>query len=145
SRVRVLPPATQQADHRTETRGSTERGGGMTLTELAHLPGRCPHGWHLATQGCTSCGEAGKAHGQAVASAARPDDRARVDAAIRRLAATGREFSSNEARAIHGVSGPVVGAAFTAARKAGLIRAVGYTPSTEPGTHAHPVRVWVGT
>lgn len=82
--------------------------------------------------------------GQAVASAAHPDERAKVDAAIRRLAAMGREFSSNDARGLHGVTGPVVGAAFTAARKAGVIRAVGFTTSTDPGTHAHPVRTWIG-
>lgn len=82
--------------------------------------------------------------GQAQALAAHPDERARVEAAIRKLAATGREFSANEARGLHGVSGPVVGAAFTAARKAGLIRAVGFTTSTDPGTHAHPVRTWIG-
>lgn len=85
-----------------------------------------------------------KHRGQALASAAHPDDRAKVDAAIRQLAATGREFSSNEARGLHGVAGPVVGAAFTAARKAGLIRAVGFTTSTDPGTHAHHVRLWLG-
>lgn len=44
----------------------------------------------------------------------------------------------------HSVTGPVVGAAFTAARKAGLIRAIGFTTSDEPGTHAHPVRTWLG-
>ena len=71
-------------------------------------------------------------------------DRALVDAAIRTLAASGREFSANEARTLHGVTGPVVGAAFTAARKAGLIRAIGFTTSDEPGTHAHPVRTWLG-
>ncbi len=82
--------------------------------------------------------------GQATASDARPDDRAKVDAAIRQLAALGREFSANDCRALHGVTGPVVGAAFTAARKAGLIRAVGFTTSDEAKTHAHPVRVWTG-
>lgn len=82
--------------------------------------------------------------GQSIASAAHPDERAKVDAAIRKLAATGREFSANECRGLHNVAGPVVGAAFTAARKAGVIRAVGFTTSTDPGTHAHPVRVWQG-
>lgn len=113
---------------------------------LAGRAGRCRScGFHVATQGCACAGRAAKAQGQAIATAARLDDAGRVDAAIRLLAATGREFSSNEARGLHGVSGPVVGARFTAARKAGLIRSVGFTTSTDPGTHAHPVRTWVGT
>ena len=87
---------------------------------------------------------AARDQGQAVASDAHPDERARVDAAIRQLAATGREFSANDALPLHNVTGPVVGAAFTAARKAGLIRAVGFTTSAKPGTHAHPVRTWIG-
>jgi hypothetical protein len=116
----------------------------MTLDQfLATRSDRCPHGWHLTLQGCTSCGVALKFKGQAIASAAHPDERARVEAAIRTLAATGRPFSANSARPLHGVSGPIVGAAFTAAAKAGLIRRVGYVASTDPGTHAHPVAEWV--
>lgn len=111
---------------------------------LARRADRCPGcGFHVATQGCACAGLAEKAAGQARVAAARTDDAAKVDAAIRHLAATGREFSSNEARGLHGVSGPVVGARFTAARKAGLIRATGFVTSTDPGTHAHPVRTWV--
>lgn len=87
---------------------------------------------------------AGRDRGQAIASAARPSDRAKVDPAIRKLAATGEVFSANDARDLHGVAGPVVGAAFTAARKAGLIKSVGFVTSTEARTHAHPVRTWVG-
>lgn len=114
-------------------------------TYLAARADRCAGcGFHVATQGCACAGRRDKDRGQALATAAHPNDGARVDAAIRQLAATGREFSSNEARQIHGVAGPVVGARFTAARKAGVIRAVGFTTSTEPGTHAHPVRTWVG-
>jgi hypothetical protein len=76
-------------------------------------------------------------------SAAHPTERAAVEAAIRTLAATGRPFSSNDARAIHGVRGPVVGAAFQAAARAGVIKKVGYETSTSPETHAHPVAQWV--
>lgn len=115
-------------------------------TYLATREDRCPDcGFHVATQGCACAGNAAKAQGQAIATNARLDDAGRVDAAIRLLAATGREFSSNEARGLHGVTGPVVGARFTAARKAGLIRSVGFTESTAESTHAHPVRLWVGT
>ena len=116
----------------------------MTTLGLDHLPGRCVHGYHLKLQGCLDCGARGKASGQARTSAAHPSERAAVDAAIRQLAATGRPFSSNDARPLHNVSGPVVGAAFTAAAKAGLIKRTGYEPSTDPGTHGHPVATWIG-
>lgn len=113
---------------------------------LASRSDRCPGcQFHVATQGCACAGRAEKSRGQAIATSASLDDAGRVDAAIRLLAATGREFSSNEARGLHGVTGPVVGARFTAARKAGLIRSVGFTESTAESTHAHPVRLWVGT
>lgn len=101
-------------------------------------------GRHPDAQGCICAGLRAKWEGQAIATAAHSNEAARVDAAIRQLAATGREFSSNDARGLHGVTGGVVGARFTAARKAGLIRAVGFTTSTDPGTHAHPVRTWIG-
>jgi len=119
----------------------------MTLdTYLRSRPDRCSHGYakvqHPAL--CPCPGLAAKAAGQARASAAHPDERARVDAAIRQLAATGRPFSANQAREIHGVRGGVVGAAFTAARKAGLIRRIGREASTDPGTHGHEIGQWVG-
>lgn len=116
----------------------------MTTLGLERLPGRCRHGYHLKLQGCLNCGTRAKATGQARTSAAHPSERAAVDAAIRQLAATGRPFSSNDARPLHNVSGPVVGAAFTAAAKAGLIVRTGYEPSTDPGTHGHPVATWIG-
>jgi hypothetical protein len=115
------------------------------FTYLRARPDRCDGcGRHPTAQKCVCAGLRAKERGQAIAAAAHPDERARVDAAIRHLAATGRPFSSNTARPLHGVNGPVVGAAFTAARKAGLIQPVGYEPSNEPGTHAHPVRTWLG-
>lgn len=86
--------------------------------------------------------------GQALASTAHPDERAKVDAAIRKLAATGRPFSANDARRLHGVKGGVVGAAFGAASKAGLIKpAEGdvIERSTSPATHGHPVFRWIGS
>ena len=85
---------------------------------------------------------AARDQGQAVASEAHPDERARVDAAIRQLAATGQPFSANDARAIHGVKGGVVGAAFTAARKAELIERVGREPSDSAATHGHEIGRW---
>lgn len=123
----------------------------MTLQEwLAAREDRCAAGFH-AVQHPNPChcgglieGKRLAARGMSAASNARPSDRAAVDAAIRRLAAEGKPFSANQARAIHHVRGPVVGAAFQAAAKAGLIVKVGFEPSTDPGTHAHPVAMWTG-
>jgi hypothetical protein len=111
---------------------------------LAAQEDRCPGCGFHETQGCACEGNRLKFKGQAIAAAAHPDERAAVDAAIRQLAARGRPFSSNDARPLHNVTGPVVGAAFSAAAKAGLIVRVGYEPSTDPGTHAHPVATWRG-
>ena len=82
--------------------------------------------------------------GQSLAAAAHPEERARVEAAIRQLAATGQPFSANDARAIHGVKGGVVGATFTALRKEGVIRPCGDETSTSEATHGHRVYRWVG-
>ncbi len=114
-------------------------------TSLAAMRGRCVHGWHVETQGCVDCGVALKFAGQSLATAAHPNDRAKVDAAIRQLAATRRPFSANDARRIHGVTGGVVGAAFTAAHKSGLIAPVGDETSTDKGTHGHRIYQWIGT
>lgn len=77
-------------------------------------------------------------------ASADPDDVARVDAAIARWAATGREFSANNVRGETGVVGHVVGARFNAARMRRLIVPVGRTPSDQPSTHAHEIRTWRG-
>lgn len=114
---------------------------------LRAQPGRCPDGYdHDRQPGLCVCpGLAAKATGQAQATAAHPDERAAVDSAIRKLAATGRPFSANDARALHGVKGGVVGAAFTAARNAGLIRAVGDDTSTGRSANGHRIYQWIGT
>ena len=113
---------------------------------LAARPDRCTHGYannqHPALCACPGLAE--KSRGQAIATAAHSDDAAKVDAAIRQLAATGRPFSANDARALHGIKGGVVGAAFTRANKAGLIRPVGDETSTDKGTHGHRIFRWVG-
>lgn len=118
----------------------------MNTLGLDRLPDRCAHGFapvqHPAL--CTCPGLAAKARGQAIASAAHPDDRAKVEAAIRQLAATGRPFSSNDARALHGCKGGVVGAAFSALHKAGVIRPCGDETSTSEATHGHRVYRWIG-
>lgn len=101
-------------------------------------------GFHPETQGCACAGQKLKIRGQAIATAAHPTDRAKVEAAIKQLAATGRPFSANDARAIHGVKGGVVGATFTALRQAGVIRSVGDETSTDAGTHGHRIYQWIG-
>lgn len=121
----------------TDTRSPSTR-------RLAEHEDRCYWGFHVVQhpQLCSCEGLAAKAQGQSLATAAHPTEAAAVDAAIRRLAATGRPFSANDARVIHGVTGGVVGARFTAARKAGLIVHVGYEQSSKASTHAHPVAIW---
>ena len=117
------------------------------VESMAAKPGRCVHGYDIKTQHpqlCPCAGLAAKDRGQAVASAAHPDERSRVEAAIRQLAATGKPFSANDARALHGVKGGVVGAAFTALRKEGVIQACGDETSTDEGTHGHRIYRWVG-
>jgi hypothetical protein len=111
---------------------------------LAAMSGRCPHGWHLETQGCTDCGLAAKATGQARAAAAHPDEQARVEAAVRQLAACGRPFSANDARAIHGVKGGVVGAVFGALHKDHVIKPCGDETSNARSTNGHRIFLWIG-
>lgn len=116
---------------------------------------RCGGPLYVCDAGFTTCVEcerrplvaaanAAKAEGMARATAARPADAVRVEAAIRRLAATGHPFSANDARTIHGVKGGVVGATFNALKAAGVIRVVGDETSTDKGTHGKSVALWVG-
>ncbi len=118
----------------------------MTLdARLKADPTRCSGcGFHVPTQGCACPGQRLKFKGQAIATAAHPADRAKVEAAIRQLAAKGQPFSANDARAIHGVRGGVVGATFSALRSEGVIRPCGDEVSTDPGTHGHRLFRWVG-
>lgn len=112
--------------------------------------GRCPDcGVHLATQGRLHIGcrlttaQREAATGMARATSARPDEGQLVEAAIRRLAATGKPFSANDARDIHGVRGGVVGATFNALKADGVIKPVGEEKSNDRGTHGKPVALWV--
>lgn len=82
--------------------------------------------------------------GMSVAVAAHPDEASRVAAAIRTLAATGRPFSANDARHLHGVKGGVVGATFTALHLSGEIEPVGEETSTDKGTHGKRINRWIG-
>ena len=117
---------------------------GMSVTLVGHAADlHGPDGVCSCCHG-RSTGLAAKAQGQAVAIAAHPSEAARVEAAIRQLAATGKPFSANDARAIHGVRGGVVGATFTAMRKARVIRAVGDEISDQPSTNGHRIYQWIG-
>lgn len=79
----------------------------------------------------------------AVTGSAKDTDRARIDAAIRQVAGRGRPFSANDVRGlVPDAPGPLMGARFNAAAKAGVIRRVGYVASTKANTHAHPVGEW---
>ena len=68
-------------------------------------------------------------------------------AAIETLATCGRPFSADDVHRL-GVTDPDTparwGAAFSAARKAGVIRPVGYEQSRREGRNGSVVRVWVG-
>lgn len=119
----------------------------MTTLGLETRPGRCVHGFDIATQHphlCTCAGLKAKSQGQARAAAAHPAERVKVESAIRQLAALGKPFSANDARVLHGVKGGVVGATFTALKNEGVIRACGDETSTDPGTHGHRVYRWIG-
>ena len=122
------------------------------LAEAQTWPERCDScGYHEATQGCAckgtlkfAPGVREKAEGMARAEAhADPSDRARIDAAIRTVAARGAAFSANDVRPlIPNAHGPLVGARFNAAARSGLIYRVGYESSTKANTHAHPIATW---
>lgn len=119
----------------------------MTATlGLERYPNRCANGYdHDRQPGmCPCAGLAAKSTGQALASAAHPDERAAVDAAIRQAAASGLPFSANSIRHLHGVKGGVVGAAFSAAKNAGLIEACGDDTSSSESTHGHRIFRWRG-
>lgn len=112
---------------------------------------RCPDcGVHPDAQaalhvgGCLPSAERARDEAMVRVLAARPDDRSKVEAAIRRLAATGRPFSANDARELHGVKGGVVGSTFNALRQAGVISPAGDEKSTDKATHGHRIFKWIG-
>lgn len=71
---------------------------------------------------------------------------AAVDSLIARYARAGEPFSANSIRSQlpEGLRSAAVGGRFRTAARRGLIRPVGYVPSTDARTHGHPVRVWQG-
>lgn len=122
----------------------------MSTLDLERLADRCAHGYaevqHPALCQCVQV-PAVKAEGIGRANHNAPADvKDRVDAAIRRMAATREPFSANDLRVeLEGVAGPVVGGRFNAAARAGLIRDTRErVPSNLASTHGHEVRVWIG-
>lgn len=81
--------------------------------------------------------------GMSVATSAHPNEAARVREAVRQLLATGRPFSANEARLLHGVRGGVVGATFNALKSEGVIKPIDEVTSTDKGTHGKRVLRYV--
>ena len=79
---------------------------------------------------------------------ARKADQDGFDAAlevIRDLAMDGAEFSADDVRTFaRAYAGPAVGAAFAAARRAGLIVCVGFGVSDAPSRHGGLQRRWRG-
>jgi hypothetical protein len=92
----------------------------------------------LATQAKTT--------GQARAVNADPEGFERACQAIRALAALGRPFDAGDVRAWAGPfeSPNVIVAAFSASRKARLIRSVGVAASKTTSRHGGLVRLWEG-
>lgn len=117
-------------------------------TYLRTRSDRCPGcGHHVATQGCACAGISARNTILPAVSAAHPDESARLESAIRRLAASGREFSANapELRVIvENVPGPVVGSTFGRLSRAGVIKKVGYETSNLPSTKGHDIKTWRG-
>jgi hypothetical protein len=70
----------------------------------------------------------------------------RASKAIAALAKLGHAFDAGDVRAWAGPfeTGNVIGAAFSAAKKAGLIRVAGVTTSKAVSRHAGLVRLWEG-
>ena len=77
-----------------------------------------------------------------------------IRSTIERLAATGKQFTSDDARTwlerdpltkcvVEGVHPNAIGASFNAAKSQGLIRPCGYCKSVRPEAHSRIIRVWI--
>jgi hypothetical protein len=91
-------------------------------------------------------GDRAKITGQSGAASADPDGFERALQAIAGLIEDGYPFDAADVRA---AAGPfdhpnVVGAAFSAAKKAGLIEVAGYSASRNVSRHGSLVRLWRG-
>jgi len=113
---------------------------------LAEFDDRCPHGFAKEQRPFHDCPEVRKLAGIQAANESAPEDvKDRIDAAIKRWAAKGVEFSANDLRSEFEVTGAIVGGRFNVAARAGLIVDTGKrVASTLGSTHGHEVRVWRG-
>ena len=84
-------------------------------------------------------------------AATRPEDlppvpmiqQRRIEAAILKVAGSGRTFSANDVRPLlRGIPGQRIGPRFGVLARRGLIRHVGYLPSTKGNTHGHDIKTW---
>lgn len=121
----------------------------MSTLNLHTRPDRCDHGYaevqHPRFCQCATV-PGRKRNGIAAANDNAPADiKERIDSAIRRMAATGREFSANDLREqLAGIEGPVVGGRFTTLSNANVIRFTGRrVPSNLASTNGHEIKVWV--
>jgi hypothetical protein len=87
-----------------------------------------------------------KGTGQRRAVAADPEGFARASRAISALAKLGHPFDADAVRAWAGPfeTGNVIGAAFSSAKKAGIIRVAGVTTAKATSRHGGLVRLWEG-
>lgn len=112
---------------------------GWLEDQNGNITGRCPCRYREITP------DEARENGVAATVHANPQAMKAALAIIRETALTTESFSANDVRArmkIAQVPGEVVGAAFRQAAKDRVIRADSYLPSSDPGTHAHPVRSW---
>jgi len=78
---------------------------------------------------------------------AAPDDwKARAWTRLLQLAATGRDFTSEDVTATAGKAPEprALGAVFSTASRHGLIRKSGFAVATSPTRHVAPIQVWRG-
>jgi hypothetical protein len=122
---------------------------------IAGGPAHCIHNRPVAGDGsgCDQCAGVGplaltraeRDRGMALAESARGADwdRRVIDQAIRHLARTGREFSSNDVRGLLPAVRPaLIGARFLAASKRGEIKRVGDVLADHKAGHARRVGLW---
>lgn len=73
--------------------------------------------------------------------------RTACDAAIHRLAASGREFTAEDVRALVGdppTHPNAMGARFLAASRSGLVEKLGYRQPSRASSHASVIAIWRG-
>lgn len=103
--------------------------------ETGAIVGRCPCRFGLSP-------EDARDEALAAAEAANRDAMRAALRIIRETALSQPVFNSNATRPrmkLAQIPGQVIGAAYRQALKDRVIRRIGYVPSTDPGTHAHPV------